>query len=211
MARIFPSPAGLVNNLGRYPNATPIGGMRADSSRPARGAANAALTLKRRPAAEITVATINQAKRDVDAKLPDGPYEIPDTACRGLVLRVRPRSITWIFRARFARKYKSWTIASIDNLSAPSKARDRANEARIKIRRGIDPSEWLREQELGGPIERTFDVAIDGWTYEDGTAKYLDHIRSENRATTYKDYKSCLLPKEFIERIRKRQKRARGK
>jgi hypothetical protein len=72
---------------------------------------------------------------------------------------------------------------------------------RVKIRRGIDPTEWLREQELGGPIERTFDVATDGWSYEDGTVAYLEHIKGENRVTTYKDYKSCLNPKEFIERM----------
>jgi hypothetical protein len=99
MARIFPSPAGLVNNLVRYPNATPKGGTKRDTGRPEAGAAKAARTLKRRPAVEITVATINQAKRDVDAKLPAGPYEIPDTVCRGLVLRVRPRGVTWVFRA----------------------------------------------------------------------------------------------------------------
>ena len=201
MVRIFPGPAGLVNNLVRYPNATPEGGDEARFNRPVPGAAKAAPILKRRPAAEITVATINHAKRDVEAKLPDGPYEIPDTACRGLVLRVRPRGVTWIFRARFARKYTTWTVASIDDLSAPSKARDRANEARVKIKRGIDPAEWLREQELGGSVERTFDAATDGWTYEDGTAKYLAHIMSEKRIATYKDYRSCLNPKEFIERI----------
>ena len=211
MARIFPSPTGLVNNLVRYPNATPEGGTKRDPGRPVPGAAKGAPILKRRPAAEITVATINQAKRDVDAKLPDGPYEIPDTTCRGLVLRVRPRGVTWIFRARFAKKYTTWTVASIDNLSAPSKARDRANEARVKIKRGIDPAEWLREQELGGSVERTFDAAIDGWTYEDGTAKYLAHIMSEKRIATYKDYRSCLNPKEFIERISKTAKRQRRK
>ena len=206
MARNFPAPSGLVNRLVRYPNATPEGGTKRDPGRPEAGAAKAARALKRRQADEITVAIINQAKRDVEGKLPDGPYEIPDTACRGLVLRVRPRSITWIFRAQFAKKYKTWTVASIDNLSAPSKARDRANEARVKIRRGIDPTEWLREQELGGPVERTFDVAVDGWTYEAGTAAYLAHIKKEKRAATYKDYKSCLNPKEFIERVRKRTK-----
>ncbi len=211
MARIFPGPAGLVNNLVRYPNATPKGGTKRDPGRPEPGAAKAAPTLKRRPGAEITVATINQAKRDVDANLPDGAYEIPDTTCRGLVLRVRPRGVTWIFRARFAKKYTTWTVASIDNLSAPAKARDRANEARVKIKRGIDPAEWLREQELGGPVERTFDAATDGWTYEDGTAKYLAHIMSEKRIATYKDYRSCLNPKEFIERVRKKTKGRRGR
>ena len=211
MARTFPSRAGLVNNLVRCPNATPKGGMKRDTGRPEAGAAKAARALKRRPATEITVATINQAKRDVEAKLPEGPYEIPDTTCRGLVLRVRPRSITWIFRAQFAKKYKTWTVASIDNLSAPSKARDRACETRVKIRRGIDPTEWLREQELGGPVERTFDVATDGWTYEDGTVTYLAHIKKEKRAATYKDYKSCLNPKEFIERVRKKSKGRRGR
>jgi integrase len=209
MARIFPGPSGLVNNLLRYPNATPKARPKAGPA--AGGVVNATRALKRRPPTEITVATINQAKRDVDAGLPVGPYEVPDSVYRGLVLRVRPRSITWIFRARFAGKFRTWTVASLDNLSASSKARDRVGEARVKIKRGIDPSEWFRGQELGGPIERTFDVAIDGWTYEDGTAKYLDHIRQENRVTTYKDYKSCLLPKEFIERIRKRPRTARGK
>jgi integrase len=102
-------------------------------------------------------------------------------------------------------------VSSLDNLTAPSKARDRIGEARVKIRRGVDPAEWFREQELGGPIERTFDVSIDGWTYEDGTTAYLDHIKSEKRAATYKDYKSCLNPAEFIERIQKKAKSRRGK
>ena len=167
--------------------------------------------LKRRQTEEITVATINRAKRDVEAKLPLGPYEIPDKECRGLVLRVRPRSITWAFRARLGGKFTTWTIAGIDKLSAPSKARDRFNEARVKIRRGIDPTEWLREQELGGPVERTFNASIDGWNYEEGTAAYLADIKKEKRATTHKDYKSCLNPTEFIVRMPKKPKKRRGR
>lgn len=163
--------------------------------------------LKRLDAVEITVATLNRARRDVEAKLPRGPYEIPDHKCTGLVLRARPRSITWIFRARFGGKFKTWTIASIDNLSAPSKARDRVYEARTQIRRGIDPTNWLREQELGGPIERTFDAAVDGWTYEEGTAAFLAHIKAERRTTTHKDYRSCLNPAEYIIRIQKSKNR----
>ena len=209
MAQIFPSPVGLVNNLVRYLNATPKGRAGRGLGAAVPSKTKRARPLKRRPATEISVATLNKAKLDVETKLPSGPYEIPDNICRGLVLRVRPRSITWIFRARFAGKFKTWTVASIANLTAPSKARDRVGEARINIRRGIDPAEWLREQELGGPVERTFDVSVDGWTYEDGAAAYLNHIKNEKRAATHKDYKSCLNPKEFIERIRKKAKRRR--
>jgi hypothetical protein len=128
-----------------------------------------------------------------------------------LVLRVRRRSITWIFRARSAEKFETWTVASIANLTAPSKERDRVGGARVKIRRGIDPAEWFREQELGGPVERTFDASIDGWAYEDGTAAYLDHIKTKKRAATYKDYKSCLNPAEFIDRVRKKTKSQSGR
>jgi integrase len=160
-------------------------------------------SLQRRPAVEITVGTLNQARRDLEAELPDGAYEVPDRECRGLVLRVRPRGIKWIFRARLGGEFRTWTVAGIDNLTAPSKARERVNEARIQIRRGIDPAEWLREQELGGPVERTFDPATDGWTYGEAVDKYLDHVKGENRSSTYKDYKSCLKPAEFIVRASK--------
>src|SRR5260221_10436242 len=139
--------------------------------------------LTRRAAAEITVATLSRAKSDVEAELPKGPYEIPDKECRGLVLRVRSRTVNWIFRARFGGKYTTWTVASINNLSAPSKARDRCNEARIKVRRGINPTEWFREQELGGPVERTIDPSTDGWNYEEGTTAYLKHIWSQEPPT----------------------------
>jgi integrase len=203
MARIFPSAEGLVNKFGRYPVATPKQGLGSDGIPLGPSKQKPARPLKRRPATEISVATLNKARCDVDAKLPSGPYEVPDKLCRGLVLRVRPRSITWIFRARFANKFKTWTVSSITNLTAPSKARDRVGEARVRIRRGIDPAEWFREQELGGPVERTFDVVTDGWDYEAGVTKYLSHVKSEKRDATHKDYKSCLKPQEFIERVRK--------
>jgi hypothetical protein len=40
---------------------------------------------------------------------------------------------------------------------------------------------------------------------------YLALIKSEKRAATYKDYKSCLNPKEFIERVSKKAKSQRRK
>ncbi len=211
MARNSPSFEGLVNKFGRYPIATPKRGSGLGQTPTGPDKQKRARPLKRRPATEISVATLNKARSDVGAKLPSGPYEVPDSLCRGLVLRVRPRSITWIFRARFANKFKTWTVSSIANLTAPSKARERVGEARVSIRRGIDPAEWFREQELGGPIERTFDVVTDGWDYEAGVANYLSHIKSEKRDATHKDYKSCLNPKEFIERVRKPSKSRNGK
>jgi integrase len=126
--------------------------------------------------------------------LPGNASERPQRVLQALgqATKLSPPSTTWHARSR----------------RTPAGS-DRAGEARTKIRRGIDPAEWLREQELGGPVERTFDPATDGWTYEEAVDKYLDHVKGENRGTTYKDYKSCLKPAEFILRANKPGKKPR--
>lgn len=136
---------------------------------------------------EITVATINQALRLVGKE----QVEFVDTHVPGLGIRVRPRGAKWILRGRLGKSQTTWTIADASALS-PKKARERAHEARRLIRRGIDPRDWLAEQELGGKVERKFDPAVDGLTFEDARTIYLGQVKESNRPETYNDYRKTL-------------------
>ncbi|MCR9072659.1 MAG: integrase family protein [Alphaproteobacteria bacterium] len=137
----------------------------------------------RRIRCEISPRALKVAQKAVGCK----EIEIADTRVPGLSIRVRPRGAKWCLRGRLLKKQMNWTIASIDKLSI-RQARIRAEEAKSLIRRGIDPREWLSDEELGGPIERTGDRSKDGYTYTEAVDLYLEHIKAERRMSTYRDY-----------------------
>jgi integrase len=147
----------------------------------------------RRERTEITVAVVNRARAQVGKE----DIEISDTKTPGLSIRVRSRGAVWTLRGRIGPKQSTWRIADCSVLTAPSAARERAIEARRLLARGIDPADWLREQEHGGRVERTFDPARDGWEWEDARSRYLDFIKAERATATYHDYRKTLSSADF--------------
>lgn len=137
---------------------------------------------------EITKADVNAALAWVGKR----EIEIADTRVPGLSIRVRRESAVWSLRGRLGPKQTTWRIADVASMTAPSKARERATEARSLLARGVDPADWLREQEHGGAVERTFDPEKDGWTWEEAREKFLAFIKKHRAEATHRDYKYTL-------------------
>jgi integrase len=122
--------------------------------------------------------------------------EIGEKITRGFCLRVRKSSLTWCLRARLGQRQSTWRIGDGMVLDVGT-ARDRARDAAKLIQRGIDPRDWLRDQENGGPVERHFDPARDGWTWEEAREKYLAHVKENLAPATHKDYRIALHSKDL--------------
>lgn len=115
-----------------------------------------------------------------------------DTQSKGLSLRVRKASATWVLRARLGPRQSTWRVADARQAGDPDIVRQHVAEAWSLIARGIDPGDRLRELEHGGPVERTFDAKKDGWTWEQARDAYLLHVEADKSAATYRDYRVTL-------------------
>lgn len=140
-------------------------------------------------------------KKDVQSALSavysQQTYELADGSETGLSLRVRARSAAWWLRGRLGPKQTYWRIADLRPDDDPKEIRRRAAEAKLMLARGVDPKDWLGEQERGGPVERHFDEARDGWTWQVARDKYLDHIKASRAPATHADYRRTLCSGDF--------------
>ena len=118
--------------------------------------------------------------------------EVGDTHCTGLCVRVRKTDAAWTLRGRLVGKQSTWRIESIASLSDPKVARDRANEAKRLLARGINPADWLREQEARGPVIRTGNKGKDGWLWPDAVTAFLDAKARNRSQVTVRDYRNAL-------------------
>ncbi|GAC1605489.1 MAG: site-specific integrase [Hymenobacter sp.] len=118
--------------------------------------------------------------------------EVGDTRTPGLSVRVRKTAATWTLRGRLGPKLTTWRVGDLATLSDPKEARDRAHEARRMLSRGLDPAEYLRSQEAGGPVVRHFDQARDGWAWPEACVAFLQHIQENRSPKTHEDYRKTL-------------------
>lgn len=146
------------------------------------------------------VATIDSVQREMH-----GPYgsryqpgdDIYDDSCEGLLVRVQKKGSVWYVRGRLGKQQKFWRIKNLERSDDPKALRDRATQARLLARRGIDPQNWLLKEELGGEVERHFDEGKDGWTWETGRDRYLEHVEKTLAPATFADYRRTLRSHDF--------------
>jgi integrase len=119
-------------------------------------------------------------------------YEIADTRLKGLVVRVRKTSASWALRGRLGPKQSVWRIEDIDKLTDPNVILLRAVTAKEMLKRGQDPSDYLRKEEHQGKPVRTFDKEKDGWTWTEAVTEFLIHIQLRRSSATYTDYRNAL-------------------
>jgi integrase len=124
-------------------------------------------------------------------------YTLGDALCPGLGIRVRRETAVWTLKARIGPKQSTWRVADCRELRDTHTARHRAREAIKLVKRGIDPREWLQEQELGGPVARHFDRRRDGMAWEEARDTFLTHIEESRQPATYADYRRTLHSGDF--------------
>lgn len=118
--------------------------------------------------------------------------EVGDARCPGLSVRVRRTGAAWTLRGRLVGKQSTWRVGSIADLQDPKAARERADGAKRLLSRGVDPADWLREQQAGGPILRTGDREKDGWLWPDAVAAFLEAKAKNRSSKTITDYRNAL-------------------
>ena len=118
--------------------------------------------------------------------------EIRDQNSPGLSIRVRKSSAVWSLRGRLGPRQSTWRVGDVRTLGDADIARNRAHEARNMLQRGVDPGDWLKSQEQGGPVMRHFDPARDGWTWAETVAAFLQHIEKNRSPKTHYDYLKSL-------------------
>ena len=116
-----------------------------------------------------------------------GERTYSDLQSKGLALRGRTNSAVWCLKGRLGPKQTTWRIADARDMADPDSARAAASEARKLLKRGINPEDRLREVELGGPVERHFDAARDGWSWEKARDEYVAHVLKDKARATYVD------------------------
>jgi integrase len=119
-------------------------------------------------------------------------YEVADSRLKGLVVRVRKTTATWALRGRLGPKQSIWRIEDIEKLTDPNIILLRAGTAKEMLKRGEDPTDYLREQEHQGKPVRTFDKEKDGWTWTEAVTEFLIHIKLNRSPHTHTDYRNAL-------------------
>ena len=139
---------------------------------------------------ELSRVHVNEALR----ALGKAEYEIGDSQVPGLCLRVRKRSVTWNLRGRLAGKQSTWLIGDAAGLTAVSKVRERALEAKNLLKRGVDPTTFLDNARLGGPVVVTPapEAAPIPNTWELVRERYLVYVKATLAVATYNDYRKVL-------------------
>ncbi|MBV1829570.1 integrase family protein [Komagataeibacter melomenusus] len=116
-----------------------------------------------------------------------------DNMCGGLSIRVRKKSSSWILRARLHGHMSTFTVGPIQSVTL-LQARERAQKAKLMLKSGSDPREWLLAQSSGVSIIPKTESAM---TWREAVTKYLDFIEQNRRKATYDDYRKTLLSQWF--------------
>jgi hypothetical protein len=118
-------------------------------------------------------------------------YELGDTREPGLGLRVRKTTAAWALRGRLR------PGLGIQRRSASKWQGSEPRKLGSYYPGSIDPASWLAEQEHGGPIARTFDPTLDGWTWEQGRDLFLAFVQENRAPATHRDYRRTLMSSDF--------------
>ena len=117
-----------------------------------------------------------------------------DSICGGLSIRVRKKSASWIVRARLHGQMSTFTVGPIQSVTL-LQARERAQQAKLMLKAGNDPREWLLAQTAGVSIIEKSEAT--GMTWREAVTKYLEFIKQHRRLATYNDYRKTLLSHWF--------------
>lgn len=141
------------------------------------------------------MAAQNTEHRKIDQNLANrikpGPEQwIWDTEVKQFAIRVRPRSAQYLLRKRLNGIQRVWRIGEVSELKA-AVARERVLEARKMVDAGMDPENWLREQELGRPLPTPEVEKPKGWTLAEMVDRYLASPERTGKRSL-DDYESAL-------------------
>ena len=123
-----------------------------------------------------------------NGQVPGRGLDIADEGTPGLILRVTPLAVTWIYKTRV----KSFRLGSGADLSAPA-ARIAAARARLDVRDGIDPRSDLRVFQHAIQSGAGLDDAADAAFPEEAELPSVE----ERRLTGPWDW--CDLVEEFLQ------------
>ncbi|MBB5758516.1 integrase [Methylorubrum rhodinum] len=157
---------------------------------------------------KLTETLVKQALADVAAKAK--AYDLIDTGCPGLLLRVGPRGARFAFKFESGHKTHRLTLGSPETIRL-AEARAIATEARRRLvdRIGIPDDRFLEAQlrklrklepkaeppPRDPAIVQAFedDMLRHGeWTWEDARAAYLAEVARVRRPDTHTDYRKML-------------------
>lgn len=148
-------------------------------------------------------------QRVADGALPSrGEKEIWDTDLPGFVLRVRAKSASWLMRGRLGDAQKTYTIGRSDDRTHPEylradAARKKAEEVRIKLRRGEDPFPRGDEgKELVPPPPKPTVEEERVPTFREASEKFLERLKRRGKYKSAEIYKSVLLNIQEGEHLR---------
>lgn len=128
-------------------------------------------------------------KRLIDSLLAKGePAMAWDSDLRGFGFRVRNGRGTYSLKYRHLGKQRWLTLGEHGEIT-PTQARDRATDARAKIRQGIDPAEELRRKDEAAPAAAPI-------TFRQAAARYLKEATKHLAATTREDRQGLLREKD---------------
>jgi integrase len=138
----------------------------------------------------ITDATMKMAVRDARDDL---EWEHRDPECKGLMLRVRGRLVSWTFRGRIGGKQRRWALG--DHTVAPPDARQRAWAVRGRVQQGLDPDPLVTALVTGIAEQFQLDLRIENrpsWEWSDAISRFLIDIVQDTRDATRIDYRGTL-------------------
>ncbi|MFC4172479.1 hypothetical protein ACFOYU_10445 [Microvirga sp. GCM10011540] len=164
---------------------------------------------------DIKLTTLQKARKDQAA---GKVLDITDSRARGLVLRVKRRSIQWTWKAERDGRTFRLVLGDCDpdqqdgTLLSIAEARDLAEKATTDFRagRGVPKADWLEiELERLGKIVPLVKASPGGtfvvpaqkpmttreafaWSYEAAVRAYLRHVEATSRPATLADYRKTL-------------------
>jgi len=129
-----------------------------------------------------------------------------DTACAGLMIKLRKRTAAWVWQGpqvappdapkTAAPPYTQYTLGEVRADDDPDGMRERVRQARVLIARGVDPRPFFTRWDEGSPVS----ASGGGWLWDDAVEKFLAAVRGtpEVRGKAFKtwdDYRKNLLGK----------------
>lgn len=148
----------------------------------------------KRQRANISPAIVKAALRA--ATDGDRQYEIGDVIVPGLCLRVRARSATWALRCRVMGSQTTISIGPVIALKDPAYVREIAEKGKAKARLGEHPGLFFKAAVIA--TEASEAEAIERqkkgkeWTWDELLEHYLEVVKSHDRPSTYRTYRSAL-------------------
>lgn len=124
--------------------------------------------------------------------------EVADARQPGLILRVGRKSATFRYQwsvGSSGKQRKNRLVLGDAGELALDDARDLARRAADLVTQGLIPDEsWVRSERMpvGDTAVAALDVATGRWTFAEGRAAFLAHIKAKRKAGTLRDYSDYL-------------------